>query len=300
MTAVAAVEPLVVTEPGIYDIPSVDYHRDPVPGGSLSGSGARRLLPPSCPDKFRWELEHGRPEKRHFDLGHAAHREVLGDGEVIVVVEADSYRTNAAKAARDEAYAAGRTPILRHDYEQVVVPMAAALRAHPVAGRLFAAGVGVAEPSLFWADGTGEQRVMRRARLDWLPSPVPGRRLVVPDYKTCASAAPDDVKAAIGRLGYYMQAAWYLDAVTALLEHDPAKPPAFVFVMQEKEPPYVVTVCQLTYAALELGRQRNERALNLYRRCRAEGRWPGYSDKVLELGLPSWLEYALAEEASDD
>ncbi len=88
-------------------------------------------------------------------------------------------------------------------------------------------------------------------------------------------------------------AAWYLDAVTALLEHDPARPPAFVFVMQEKEPPYVVTVCQLSYGALELGRQRNERALNIYRRCRQTGVWPGYSDDIEEIPLPAWVERTL-------
>lgn len=297
MTAVEA-EPLVITEPGIYQIPSAVYHSDPVPGGSLSGSGARRLLPPSCPAKAEWEREHGRPEKRHYDLGHVAHREVLGDGELVVVVEADDYRTKAAQAARNEAYAAGKTPILRREYEETVLPMAAAIRAHPVAGKLFRPGTGRAEPSLFWWDGAGPNRVMRRARLDWLPDPVADRRLIVPEYKTCASAAPDELQSAIGRLGYYMQAAWNLDGVEVLLDLDRA--PAFVFVFQEKEPPYVVTVAQLDAGAMRLGRERNDRALDVYRRCRATGRWPGYSDKVLDLGLPGWLEIRLAEEAFDD
>jgi len=33
-----------VTEPGVYDIPEDAYHRDPVKGGSLSYSGAKKLL----------------------------------------------------------------------------------------------------------------------------------------------------------------------------------------------------------------------------------------------------------------
>lgn len=299
MSAAPAVEPITITEPGVYyDLPAADYHRDPTASGSVSSTGARRLLPPSCPAKFRWEADNGRPEKRHFDLGHAAHREVLGDGEIVVVIDADDYRTAAAKAARDEAYAAGKAPILRREYEEIVVPMAAAIREHPVAGKLFAAGTGRAEPSFFWWDGSGADRVMRRARLDWLPDPVKDRRLIIPEYKTAASAAPDDLESAVGRLGYYMQAAWNLDAVETLLGPDRA--PAFVFVFQEKEPPFVVTVAQLTPSNLQIGRERNTRALNVYRRCRAEGRWPGYSDKVLDLAMPGWLENRLALEGFDD
>jgi hypothetical protein len=298
MTAETLVEPLVITEPGIYDIPSADYHRDPFPGGSLSSTGARRLLPPGCPAKFRWEQEHGRPEKRHYDFGHCAHREVLGDGEDVVVIEASDYRTKAAQVARDEAYAAAKAPILRREYDEVVLPMAEALRAHPITGKLFAPGTGVAERSLFWWDGQGEQRVMRRSRPDWLPAAVPGRRLIVPEYKTCASAAPDDIEASVGRFGYYMQAAWNLDAIEALLDLD--QPPVFVFVFQEKDAPYVVTVAQLSTISMQLGRARNTRALNVYRRCRASGRWPGYSDEVLNLALPAWLENRLTLEMDDD
>jgi hypothetical protein len=299
VSAAVAVEPLTVTEPGIYDIPAADYHRDPVPGGSMSSTGARRILPPGSPEKFAWEAEHGRPERRVFDLGHAAHREVLGDGEIVVVVEAEDYKTKAARDARDAAYAAGKAPILRREYTDTVLPMAAAIRAHPIAGRLFAPGRGRAELSLFWWDGTGPGRVMRRSRPDWLPDPAPGRRLIVPEYKTCASAAPDDLAAAIGRYGYYQQAAWNLDAVETLLDTD--QQPAFVFVFQEKDPPYAVSVVQLAHTALQLGRERNSRALALYRRCRREDRWPGYSDdKVIDLALPGWLENRLSLEVDDD
>ena len=44
-------EPIVITEPGVYDVPFDEYLRDPVPGGSLSTSGARLLLD-TCPAIF--------------------------------------------------------------------------------------------------------------------------------------------------------------------------------------------------------------------------------------------------------
>jgi hypothetical protein len=50
--------PALITEPGVYDIAEDHYHADPVPGGSLSNSGAKKLLPPSCPAKFAYEREH--------------------------------------------------------------------------------------------------------------------------------------------------------------------------------------------------------------------------------------------------
>lgn len=294
MTAEAVVEPLVITEPGVYAIPSADYHRDPVPGGSLSSTGARRLIPPGCPAKFAWEREHGRPPKRHYDLGHVAHREVLGDGELVEVIDADDYRTKAAQAKRDAAHAEGRAPILRREYEETVLPMAAAIRAHPVAGKVFAPGAGVAEPSLFWWDRLLEPRIMCRARLDWLPHHVPGRRLIVPEYKTAATANPDDLPAVVARLGYHIQARWNLDAVEALLDLD--LPPVFLFVFQEKEAPFVVTTVQLEINADRIARTQIGRALRVYRECTASGRWGGYSDEVLGVALPGWFENKFLED----
>ena len=40
-------------ELGVYDLPAAAYHRDPVEGGSLSASGAKKLMPPSCPALFK-------------------------------------------------------------------------------------------------------------------------------------------------------------------------------------------------------------------------------------------------------
>lgn len=286
-----ATAPLVIDEPGLYpDMPANVYLADPVPGGSLSSSGARRLLPPSCPALFKHWRDGATEYKPEFDFGHAAHREVLGAGAELVVIDADDWRTKAARAERDAAYAAGLTPILAHDY-QVVLAMAAALRAHPVAAALFAPGSGAPEQTLVWRDqATG---VQCRARLDWLPGPRAGRRLVVPDYKTCRSAAPDNLQREIHNFGYHQQAAWYLDGVTAL-GLDPA--PLFVFVFQEKTAPYLVTVVRLDRVAMQVGRYLNRQARETYARCVREDRWPGYSDDIELIPLPAWVERTYSDE----
>lgn len=288
--ALAARRPRVVDAPGVYDMPSDDYHRDPVPGGSLSTSWAKKLLPPSCPALFDYERRHGQPRKKVWDFGTAAHAEVLGTGPELVVVEAENWRTDKAQSERDDAYADGAIPLLPHEYAQIMA-MAAALHRHPIAGRLFAAGTGLAEQSLFWRDTpTG---VMRRSRLDWLPI-VGDRRLIVPDYKSARAIDMAALSKAMNDFGNHMQGAAYLDGIKALgIDAEPA----FVNVYQAKTPPYLVHVVEVDALALTIGRDLNRRALDIYAECTAADRWPAYPEIDL-LGLPAYVENDFLRETS--
>ncbi|OLT22878.1 hypothetical protein BJF79_46200 [Actinomadura sp. CNU-125] len=281
----AAPDTLTITKPGVYDdIPADLYHSDPVPGGSLSSSEARRLLPPSCPALFRHYKDNpsARETTKALDFGSAAHSIVLeGDESAIVEIDAENYKTKAAQAQRDAARLAGRVPLLPHELATVRA-MAKAIKANPIAAKLLEAGQ--AERSLFWADP--ETGIRRRARLDWSRDPIGGRRVIVPDYKTAVSAEPRKFSRAAHDHGYHCQADWYLDAVQAL---DLAGPDAaFLFIVQEKTAPYVVTVCELDADAMALGRALNRAALDIYRRCVETGRWPGYSDDIVHISLPPW------------
>lgn len=275
--------PASITEPGVYNLPVEVYHSDPVVGGSLSSTGARKLLPPSCPAIFKWERDHP-VFKDTFDFGHAAHQTVLGAGPEIEIVHADDWRTKAAREAKDAARAAGRVPLLAKDYA-VVQDMAAALRKDPVAAALINPGKGMPEQTIVWEDErTG---IWRRALLDWLPDEnLPGR-LIVSDYKTTVSANPEAIQKTAYSYGYHQQADWYLDGVKAL---DLGEDPAFLFIFQEKTPPYLVTVAELDVIALKLAREKNREAIDVYRECVANDRWPGYSDEIELIPLPSWVE----------
>lgn len=278
-----------VDRPGVYDLPLDVYLGDPVPAGSLSSTGARRLLPPSCPARFRYLQDHP-VVKADFDFGHAAHRLVLGDGPELVRIDAAEWRTNAVKAQVADVRAAGGVPLKPADYDQVQA-MAAALRQHSIIGRLFHPDRGRPEQSLIWTDqDTG---VWCRARLDWLPNPRPGHRMIVPDYKTCRTADPDSLPRVMHNYGYHQQAAFYLDGVRALGIDDA---PLFVFVFQEKDPPYLVTVAQPDMPSLRIGGRLNRQARRLYRECTTSGRWPGYSDDVELIPLPPYVENRYAEE----
>ena len=275
---------LTITKPGLYpDLPEKDYreHHD-----WLSVSGAKKLLPPSCPAKFHATIgveEH----KPQYDIGKAFHREVLGDGPDLATFDGDSWRSKDAREFRDTAYAQGFVPLLEAEAE-LVRNMAAAVRDHDVASRLFAGGA--AEVSAFWVDdATG---VQCKARFDYLPEKQDGRRLVVPDLKSAVSADPGEFSRAAARFGYVMQQVHYSSALRHLCIDDD---PAFVFVVVEKEHPHLVNVGQfadpgdITATAVAL-----DKALRIYAECTATDTWPGWPG-VTQLNLPTWHLYALEE-----
>jgi PDDEXK-like domain of unknown function (DUF3799) len=272
----------VVTKPGIYDgMPEALYHSDPVPGGSLSSTGARRLLPPSCPAKFRYELDHPRQPSGEMELGTAAHRLILGTGPEFVVVDEKSWRKASAQEAADKARADGKVPLLIAERRQVD-DMADAIMAHPIARDVFSAqNGGRPEQSLFCQDpDTG---VWCRVRMDWMPSIHSARPSIV-DYKTAHSANPAAFVKSAANLGYHVQAGFYQMVYRWVTGIDAG----FAFVVQEKEPPYLVTICELDRDSMQEGRDLGRLALEIYRDCKAADLWPAYSDDIELVRLPSW------------
>lgn len=270
------------------DLTAEQYHADTT---SISSSGLRALLDPGCPAQFKYDRDHPAPPKREFDLGHAAHKLVLGEGEELEPLDFDTYLTKAAKQARDEAREAGAVPLLTHEWDQVQA-MADMIRRHPIAGGLFAPGTGRAELSLYWTDkATG---VRCRVRPDWLKE-LTGLALAV-DYKTCRDASPQGVSRAIKDHSYHQQDAFYTDGIWAALQPADVR---FVFVFQSKTAPYLITVRELTDQDRDIGRARNERALRLYAECESTGIWPDWTGPVTEIpqiGMPTWETLRQAEE----
>ena len=281
----------------VTDMPHEDYLRHP----ALSASGAKLLVQPGGPAKFAHRLEHPEPPRDAFDLGHAAHRMVLGVGAELVVVQrtikatktspelvvdADDYKTASAQEHRDAIRADGGVPILRRDLERVE-DMATALHRHPLAGKLLHPTTGAPEVSLFWHDE--QHGVDRRGRVDWLRTADPTGRLILVDYKTCTAADARALQSAVVRYGYHQQAAWYRDLVLGL---DLATSAPFVFVFQETTAPYLVHVVELDEQLLLIGAERNELGLRLFADCTAAGEWPGYNDGgITLLSPPRWALY---------
>lgn len=257
--------------PGIYDLPSDQYHAGP----GISSTGVKRLLPPYTPAHFRY----GRFESSQaMDFGKVAHRLVLGDGDSFVVSPFDSFRSGEARAWKAEQEAAGNVIISADDLARAQA-MAARVREHPVAGSLFTDGK--AEQSLYWTDT--ETGVLCRARYDWFREPREGRRLIIPDYKTARTAAADPFGKAAADYGYVISAQLYREGAIALgLDPDPL----FVLVAQEKTEPHLVGLFTPTDDDLDMASRLIRRALRTYADCLERDEWPGYPTTVANLQLP--------------
>lgn len=268
------------------DVPEAEYHAHP---GSLSQSGAKLLL--RAPALFRHEQQNP-THKKAWDFGSAAHALILGRGmESIYVAPFDDWikrkgPDGGCQYTSDErtiAHEDGLNPILPKDWD-VICQMADVLSEHPLAMRLLSDGQ--PEVSAWCVDE--QTGVLRRARFDWLGTTI------LSDYKTSTTADPRAFARTAPDYGYDVQAAWYLD-IAADLGH-PAE--AFAFIVQMKEPPYLVEVVELDEASVERGRRRYRRALELFRTCTESGQWPGFQTNTdfTTVRVPDW---ALREEGID-
>jgi len=272
---------------GIHDgVPMADYLRDPAPEPSLSASIAKLLVDASA--RHAW-LAHprlgGDPNARTgraFDLGTAAHSILLEGSEACIApVDADSYRTKAAQEVRDAAYAAGRTPLLPDQLETVRDMVGAAraqLARHLEASEAFNPLLGRSERTMVWR----EDDVWCRARADWMPA----NGNVLYDYKTTTSAHPDEFVKRAYNVGHDVQAALYRRGLRILTGREWH----FRWVVQEVEPPYALSVCELDPASIAMAERKVEAAVGYWRWCVANDRWPGYPNRVAYLTAPAWEE----------
>ncbi|MDX3713439.1 PD-(D/E)XK nuclease-like domain-containing protein [Streptomyces europaeiscabiei] len=264
------------------DLSNAAYHADKA---SLSSSGARKLLPPSCPAKFRYEQDHPEPATKTFDYGNAAHKEVLGNGPDLVVVDADLWNTDAIRDEVAAIRAAGGIPLKQHEMDMVKA-MAEAIRRHPLAAALLDPAYGAPEQSGFWIDEPSGIRC--RVRFDWLPSIQDGR-LIIPDYKTTADASDDAMQKDIAKYGYNQQADWYETGARALGLGDQTA--ELLLIAQEKKPPYLVNVIGIEFGSRVIAGAKNRAAIEKFAECMSTGQWPGYADNEPNyLPLPGYAE----------
>lgn len=260
------------------DIPETEYHAD---RGSLSQSGAKLLL--SSPAKFKQAQDHPPKPKREYDLGHLAHKLVLGKGADLVVVDAPDWRTKAARESRDTAHELGLVPVLESELARAQ-RMQAAVRDHELAGAIFAQGR--AEISMYADDpDTG---LPLRGRADWITNGNVinlGDRLLIVDYKTTTDANPRNWWRAAFRFSYHLQFAWYIELARALKLDDS---PIFLHVCQELEPPHLISVNELGVDEYKLGREQMREAIAIYLDCRDRDVWPGYPPLINPISYAPW------------
>lgn len=278
---------IIVPGPGVYNLPEAAYHADPVPGGSLSSTGARKLLD-TCPAKFQhWQTSEGET-KQAWDEGSAAHKKVLGAGPELVKVPGtgksgvDAWQNDKDKNRVLEVRAAGGIPLKPRQWD-MVHGMAAALARHKLAAALLDPTAGKAEQTIVWQDQ--QTGVMCRALIDLLRHPSPSGVFIIPDYKTCECAHPDKVARSVSDWGYHIQGWWYQQACKAAGRGPDVR---FALVAQEKSAPYLVSVCFPDAESIQAGGLLARDAINQYAECSESGVWPGYPEQGVPVSLSPW------------
>lgn len=268
----------------LVSIPAAEYHADPCESPSLS-TGTIKIMRAKSP-KHAWAAHPKNPARREFekedkfDLGTAAHAVLLeGDTSRIVSVVADDWRTNAAKAKRDEARAAGKVALLERQHESVLKMVEAAFKyivTSEIADDWRAAA---SEQSVLWRDD--ETGIWLRARPDRLSND----HIVCIDYKTTEDASPSAFVRTIAALDYHVQDALYRRSQRALGVPEPK----FVFLAQETHWPYECALYGCDPAMQAAGNATVEWAMRTWARCLATGEWPGYGPRVRLAEPPAWL-----------
>jgi hypothetical protein len=242
------------------------------------GSTSVKTLAKYPPAVYRYQADHPQPHKAAFDIGTAAHSLILeGDGNNLSVIEADDWRSKAAREARDAAYDCGMIPLLKKEH-RAVTAMRNTVMAHPVAAELLTGHV--AERSYF----TELHGVPVKAR----PDAIQGTTVV--DLKTTA-ADLNDLARSINNFGYYIQQAHYTDVLEACGQ----EVTDFVFVFVSTQAPHMVRVIRLEETAVDLGREQAYGALLTYKACTESGNWPGY-EGIDTVDLPAWVYHQDDEE----
>ncbi len=274
-----------ITEPCIVDaMPWETYHADPTPGIALSNGIIKPLLQQS---PYHAALQHPklnpdcpRDDDTKFDLGTAAHALLLEGTDRCVVIEADDYRTKAAREERDLAYADGKTPLLRAQYDAAKVMVQ---RARDYLDRSELAGIlaaGKPEQSLFWQ----QDGLWFKGRCDWLTHD----RSVVLDYKT-TGLPPGKWQRAMIEHGYDTQSTLYPKGLSAL-GHQNTR---FVFLVQETSEPFHCYLVEPAASLIELADMKIRRAARIWAECLRRNSWPSYPFAVQPAFAPQW---ALTEE----
>lgn len=262
------------------DVPEHVYHADPCERPALSASIARVLLDQSAAHAYaRHPRLGGQPSAPTgaMERGTLIHALILG-GAPVVAVNAENWRTKAAREARDEARAAGSIPILAHELADLTAA------ADAIRGQLppWVEGAHHEVTAVWDIDG-----VLCRGRVDVLDA----HRIL--DLKTTRDASPEAMARAVIRYGYDVQAAAYSEAIRELTA---ARHVEYTIAAVELEPPYAVGLYTLDGELRERGEHRWMIAQARWAGCIATGEWPvGYGGR---LECPPWagVEYEYEED----
>lgn len=287
----------------ILNISEADYRNDQIgaPGPSLNYTTAKTIVVESPLHAYhqhprlggqKWEPT---PES---EAGLVFHSLLLEGGKGLEILDFPDWRTNAAKAARDAARAAGKTPVLAEKLEESRAAV------ETIRARMLDLGLppltGKSELAVSWMERSKIGPVLCRAKLDHVIENVG----VIMDIKTTGGGvSPEECARRIYDNGYDVQ---WASNTSWLVKHRPelAGRVTFFFVFCERNAPYAVTPIEFSPTAgsgqfMQMGRQRWARAVETWARCLRDKKWPGYVTRPVGAEPPHWA-FAREQELTAD
>ena len=249
------------------------------------------------PEKYWYAIRHPIAPTPAMIYGAACHMFILEPDEwsnFYSIAPNIDRRTKAGKEEWDQFVAAseGRSIVTQDDFD-TMHEMSLALMRNSIANQLIY-GKGQTELPFFWTDkDTGEQCKVKLDRLVRLGRKGQrGQRFVVVDYKTAQSAQTDKFCHTAVKLGYHLQAAMYTEGVMKCkrLKYRPD----FIFVVQEKTPPYSVNIIYVTADSsfMLYGYDTFRELIGTLHQCKETDFWYGYTGAFGEMSeayLPGYI-----------
>lgn len=237
------------------------------------------------PEKAKYAWEHPEPPTPALLFGQAVHKLLLEpdtfDDEFAVAPNIDRRTKDGKTAYNAFCESLGDRSVITPDQYQTALEMRNAAISAPFVAKLLQ---GEHEKPMLWVDDlTGETCKIRIDVLNTSTSTP-----IIVDYKTTEDASTDGFMRSALKYGYDFQSAMYSEGC----EKNTGITPLFVFIAQEKKPPYSVNILQADELFIKHGYDIFRELLGIYHECRTSGNWYGYLGAyniINNLALPSYL-----------
>lgn len=278
----------------IEGLPKADYHDT---RALLSNSALSKFGDPNTPAHYKYWLDSPKESQdpvapsndNPLLTGGAFHSYVLEPAvfarEYVVMPDFGDMRSSKNRALRDgwiDFEAAGRQPITPKLMDNIK-GMRESLYRNRRLRRIMEKGR--PEVTIVWVDPhTG---IPCKVRIDWL-SEIEGAALDLKSALTAATTAhPRTWVNSAATHRYHVQDSFYTRGCAAV----GIEITDFIFGVVEKKPPYLVGPYILDDASRIAGENLWWAEIQRLAECVTTGRWPGYSEDIMEVSLP---RYALA------
>lgn len=186
-----------------------------------------------------------------------------------------------------EAQAAhGGTPITSADYK-VMVDMKHVLMSHPKAKELLSDGLAERMHYCKVEAENGETYGVR-----FTPDNLKKKQYLNVDLKTAEDASVEAFSRSAAQYGYHIAAALTVDMLEAIYSF--GLPYEFIFIVQEKKPPYAFNIFKASEEFIAQGRHEYQALMMLWGDAVKSGEFKGYQvwvqdkDDIVELDLPAY------------